>query len=298
MAEVTVFYEAPMLLGECPLWEPREAALYWIDIEDCAVHRYCEAKAAHTSWKLPSEPGCIARTGAGLVIAMRTGIATLDTASGALTALAPAPFDGSLQRFNDGRCDALGRLWVGSIHEPRDGPNATLYCVEGSQVTNAHLAVTVSNGLAFSPDNRTLYHADTTAHCIRAYDFDLRSGTVGAQRLFRQFDPTRGPGYAGRPDGAAVDSDGNYWVAMYEGGRVLKLSPKGDLLDEFLLPVMCPTMVAFGGADMRTLFITTVRAKRPAEEVIRYPASGKVLQMRVDVDGRVEPEFLPKAKLP
>ncbi len=295
MAEVNIFYAVPMLLGECPLWEPREAALYWIDIEDCSVHRYSEATAEHCLWKLPSEPGCIARTASGLVIAMRTGVATLDTRSGALEFIAPAPFDGAVQRFNDGRCDALGRLWVGSIHEPRDGPNATLYRITGGRVTDAHVPVTVSNGLAFSPDNRTLYHADTTAHCIKAYEFDLPSGTLGAHRVFRQFDSTRGSKYEGRPDGAAVDSEGAYWVAMYEGGRILRLSPNGDLLDELVLPAKCPTMVAFGGEDMRTLFITTVSANRPAEEIKRYPASGKVLQTRVGVRGRVEPEFVVSA---
>jgi sugar lactone lactonase YvrE len=291
MAEVKVFYDDPMLLGESPLWEPREAALYWIDIEDRSVHRYVERLAQHTVWKLPSEPGCIARTASGLVIALRTGIVTLDTASGALKLIAAAPFDGAIQRFNDGRCDALGRLWVGSIHEPRDGPKATLYCVKGSKIVDAHLPVTVSNGLAFSVDSRVLYHADTSTHCIRAYDYDLRSGTIGANRVFRQFDARRGAAYGGRPDGAAVDSEGAYWIAMYEGGRILKLSPDGDILADFPLPVRCPTMVAFGGDDMRTLFITTVRARR-SDEVRDFPDSGKILQMRVDLPGRIEPMFL------
>ncbi|WP_370653369.1 SMP-30/gluconolactonase/LRE family protein [Lacisediminimonas sp.] len=280
-----------MLLGECPLWEPREAALYWIDIQDRSVHRYVERVAKHTVWKLPSEPGCIARMASGVVIAMRTGIATLDTASGELKLIAPAPFDGAVQRFNDGRCDAQGRLWVGSIHEPRDGPKASLYCVRGSRIQDAHLPVTVSNGLAFSVDSRVLYHADTSAHCIKAYDFDLQSGTIGQHRVFHQFNSGRGSGYGGRPDGAAVDSEGAYWVAMYEGGRIVKLSVDGNIVAEFPLPVRCPTMVAFGGDDMRTLFITTVRINRSDQEVRDFPASGKILQMRVDVPGSVEPMF-------
>ena len=193
MNQVREFYPQPMLLGECPLWEPREAALYWIDIEGRAVHRYSEQSSRHAMWNLPSEPGCIARATTGLVVAMRSGLALLDTSSGRLTPLLPAPFDGRQQRFNDGRCDARGRLWVGTIHEPRDGPMATLYRIDGAQAIDAGLPVTVSNGLAFSPDYRILYHADTTAHAIRAYDFDLDAGrVVGLNRVLRQFDTQRG----------------------------------------------------------------------------------------------------------
>lgn len=288
MHMVRVFYDEPMLLGECPLWEPREGALYWIDIEGRAVHRYIEIQRQHTMWNLPSEPGCIARAESGLVVAMRTGISTLDTRSGDLRQIAPAPFDGATQRFNDGRCDPMGRLWVGTIHEPRDGPKATLFCLEDGQLRDASLPVTVSNGLAFSPDGSTLYHADTSAHVIKAYNYQLRTGQVGPGKIFRQFDTTRDENYGGRPDGAAVDSEGAYWVAMYEGGRILRLSPDGAILAEFPLPVRCPTMVAFGGQDMRTLFITTVSFKRTAEELRSNPLSGKVLQMGVDVPGRVE----------
>ncbi|WP_151449026.1 SMP-30/gluconolactonase/LRE family protein [Lacisediminimonas profundi] len=288
MNMVHVFYDEPMLLGECPLWEPREGALYWIDIEGRAVHRYIEKQRQHTAWSLPSEPGCIARAESGLVVAMRTGIATLDTLSGYLRQVTPAPFDGATQRFNDGRCDPMGRLWVGTINEPRDGPKATLFCLEGGQLRDAGLPVTVSNGLAFSPDSRTLYHADTSAHLIKAYDYQLSTGQVGPGRILRQFDTARDENYGGRPDGAAVDSEGAYWIAMYEGGRILRLSPAGAILGEFPLPVRCPTMIAFGGEDMRTLFITTVSFKRPAEELRNNPLSGKVLQMRVDVPGRIE----------
>jgi sugar lactone lactonase YvrE len=148
------------------------------------------------------------------------------------------------------------------------------------------LRATVSNGLAFSPDNATLYHADTTSHRIAAYEYDVASGSVGTGRLLHQFSTQRDASYGGRPDGAAVDSEGNYWCAMYEGSRLLKLSPSGAILREILLPLRCPTMPCFGGPDLRTLFITSVRAKRPAAELDAFPWSGCVLSMDVDVPGR------------
>lgn len=279
-----------MQLGECPLWHVQEAALYWIDIDGRAVHRFTPADGAHRSWAMPSEPGCIARNAAGgLLVALRSGLALLDTASGTLSDIAPAPYDTQTTRFNDGRCDAAGRLWVGTIYEPRDHPNAALFCVEHGAIRDSGKRATVSNGVAFSPDNKTLYHADTTAHRITAYDFDVDSGATGASRLLKQFSLNN---YGGRPDGAAVDSEGAYWCAMYEGGRLLRLSPAGAVLREILLPVRCPTMMAFGGDDLRTLYITTVSKNRPAAELEQYPLSGCVLSLRVDVPGLPEHGYL------
>lgn len=216
----------------------------------------------------------------------------MDMTDGTLTPIADAPYDPSTTRFNDGRCDAAGRLWTGTLYEPRDQPLGSLYCVERGIVRDAAKPVTVSNGVAFSPDHRTLYHADTTAHRITAYEFDLARGKIGAGRLFKQFSADRNRDYGGRPDGAAVDSEGAYWCAMYEGGRLLRLSPKGEVLREIGLPVRCPTMLAFGGDDLQTLYVTTVRHKRSEAELAQYPLSGCVLQMRVDIPGCVEPPYI------
>lgn len=293
MEEFRAAFSTPMQLGECPLWHPEEAALYWIDIPGRAVHRLRPDSGAHASWAMPSEPGCIARCASGgLVVALRSGLALLDTASGTLTPLVDAPYDRSKLRFNDGRCDAAGRLWTGTIYEPRDQQLGSLFCIERGAIRDCAKAVTVSNGVAFSPDNRTLYHADTTAHRITAYDFDVSDGSVGAGRLFKQFSADRSHHYGGRPDGAAVDSEGAYWCAMFEGGRILRLSPSGDILREFSLPVRCPTMVAFGGADLRTLYITTARHNRPEAELAQCPLSGCVLALQVGVAGRPEAAYV------
>ncbi|MGE5622375.1 MAG: SMP-30/gluconolactonase/LRE family protein, partial [Bacillota bacterium] len=129
--EIHPLLDPPMLLGESPMWHPTEAALYWIDIAAKEVHRYHPEAAEHRVWPLPSEPGCIARCAdGGLLVAMRSELAFLDTENGKLTRLADAPYDSSCMRFNDGRCDANGRLWVGTLYEPRDRPAGTLFCIE------------------------------------------------------------------------------------------------------------------------------------------------------------------------
>ncbi|WP_211473768.1 SMP-30/gluconolactonase/LRE family protein [Collimonas humicola] len=294
MNQIAAAYDVPMQLGECPLWHAAEASLYWVDISSMQVHRLHPADGKHAMWQLDAEPGCIGlRAGGGLVVAMRTGVAYLDTDSGALTHIADAPYDMVTARFNDGRCDAAGRFWAGTIYEPRDHAGAQLYAIEKGVVRAAGNPVTVSNGLGFSGDSLTLYHSDTTAHRITSYEFDLASGKIGAGRVLRQFAMDKNaPDYGGRPDGAAVDSEDAYWCAMYEGGRLLRLSPAGEVLQEVIVPVRCPTMMAFGGPDLRTLYITSVREKRSAAELEKYPLSGCVLALRVDVPGRAEPSYV------
>lgn len=282
-----------MQLGECPIWHPQQAMLYWIDIDGRAVHRLRPADNLHQSWQMPSEPGCIAfDASGGLLVALRFGLAHLDTETGTLTALSDAPYDPATMRYNDGRCDAAGRLWVGTIYEPRDHPGAPLFSVTHGAIRDSGKRATVSNGLAFSPDNKTMYHADTTSHRIHAYDFDVVSGDITGSRLLKQFATDRGDHYGGRPDGAAVDSEGAYWCAMYEGARLLRLSPQGEILREIALPARCPTMMAFGGDDLKTLYITTVSNKRPAAELQQFPLSGCLLSVRIDVAGLPEHQYL------
>jgi sugar lactone lactonase YvrE len=280
-------------LGESPFWHPQQQALWWCDIPGKALHRYDPADAtpaAHRQWDFDDEPGCIAPTLDGhLLLAMRSGLWRFDPTSGERERLAEPPYDPAQERFNDGRADPQGRFWAGTIFEPRQPPRAALYRWAGERLERMAGEITNSNGLAFSPDGRTLYWADTTAHRVFALDFDPLEGTLSRQRVFVQF-PLRAPeqplaAYGGRPDGAAVDSEGAYWVAMYEGQRLLRLAPDGTLLREIALPVRCPTMPCFGGPDLRTLFLTTARKGRPAEELAAQPLAGRVLSLRVDVSG-------------
>jgi len=296
--DIDTAFDGAMQVGEGPLWVADEGALYWVDIDGLAVHRLIVGSNAHTAWNMATEPSSLARHAeGGLVVATRAGFVHLDTGSGpgagTVTDIAPSPFDQTKARFNDGKPDAAGRFWVGTIYEPRDKPAAEMYVLEKGKVRLAWSGgMTNSNGLAFSPDNRTMYHADTTSHRVTAYDFNVAAGTVSEQREVRAFSMDKAHGYGGRPDGAAVDSEGNYWVAMFEGGRIVKLSPTGAQLDEIALPVRCPTMVAFGGDDLRTLYITTA-GKRPAAELAQHPLSGRVLRVRVAVAGLVQPAYIP-----
>lgn len=284
-----------MQTGECPLWHPEEQALYWVDIPAFTVHRLDPSSGAHRSWKLASEPATLAISDkGGLIVAMRSGFAHLDTGSDEvrLTDIAAAPYDTAITRFNDGHVDGAGRFWVGTIYEPRDKPAAEMFVLEKGEIRKAWSGgMTNSNGLGFSPDYKTMYHADTSAHRVSRFDFDVARGTVDNQRLLMQFSMDKENNYGGRPDGAAVDSEGNYWVAMFEGARLVKLSPPGELIGEIKLPVRCPTMMAFGGADLRTLYVTSAGA-RPAPELAQYPLSGKLLAIRMDVAGRAEPAYI------
>jgi sugar lactone lactonase YvrE len=287
---VHVLPAPPSRLGESPFWHPDEHALWWCDIPGRGLHRHHPASGAHQSWPQDSEPGCIAPLpGGGLLVARRDGLWRFDPATGTSVALAPPPYDPALQRFNDGKADAQGRLWVGTVHEPRDAPRAALHCWVGGRWLQRADGVTTANGLAFSPDGRTLLWSDTPAHTVYAFDVDPVEGTLSRRRVFARFEP-RAPGaslqgYGGRPDGAAVDVEGCCWIAMFEGARLVRLSPEGEVVGELPLPVQCPTMPCFGGPDLRTLYITTAREKRPDEELARQPAAGCVLHCRVDVPG-------------
>lgn len=294
MDDIKVVYDRPMAVGEGPLWHPREKALYWVDIDGFAVHRIDPASGEHHEWRMESEPSALAmHADGGLVVAQRKGFYRLDTVSGDAALIAPAPYDTARFRFNDGRVDPAGRFWVGTMYEPRNQQAAEMFCLDrGTVRTQWSGGMTNSNGLGFYAGR--MYHADTTAHRIDCYDYDAATGSATNPRPFQQFASDKSaPDYGGRPDGAAVDSEGNYWIAMFEGGRVLCFAPDGTLLREVRLPLRCPTMVAFGGEDMKTLYITSASHNRPQAERGQYPLTGCVLSLRVDVAGRPEPAYQP-----
>jgi len=287
---VTVAVAAPSLLGESPMWHPQEQVLYYCDIPGRRLNRHDPASGQVKHWDFAADvASCAPMQGGGLLLAMRDGLWRFDPSTGQRTPLAEPPYDPATERFNDGKCDPQGRFWVGTIYEPRDPPLAALYCYANGKLARKADGITVSNGLAWSPDGRTMYWSDTTAHTIYALDFDPASGDIGNRRVFARF-PLKQAGqdlatYGGRPDGAAVDAEGCYWVAMFEGQRLLRLSPAGEVLREVRLPARCPTMPCFGGADLKTLYITTARLNRPADELAQQPHAGCVLMLRVEVPG-------------
>jgi sugar lactone lactonase YvrE len=294
--DIAVFHNEAMQVGECPLWHPHEAVLYWVDIDGFSVHRKDPKTGEHRQYAMDSEPCALAiHASGGLVVARRDGFIHLDTAGGAVTKIADAPYDTANIRFNDGRVDPAGRFWVGTRYEPGDKQAAAMFVLERGKVHQAWTGnMTNSNGLAFAPAGDAMYHADTTTHRVDRYDFDALAGKARHVLRFQQFDTDKkAADYGGRPDGAAVDSEGAYWCAMFEGARLLRFSELGKLLQEIKLPVQCPTMMAFGGDDLRTLYITSASHKRPDAEKARLPLTGQVLSLRVEVSGRAEHVYEP-----
>ncbi len=278
------------LLGESPLWVAGEQALYWVDIAGDAIHRRT-ADGIQQSWSCEDAPACLApATDGRLVVGLRSGVGLFQPQDGHLHLLAAAPYDTASSRCNDGRCDPQGRFWVGTVFEPKTADRACLYCLEPDPGTStgwilrAHLNDNLTaNGLAFSADSGMAWWSHTPRHVIWQFPFDGVSGTFGARRVFHQF-PTRTADqpYGGRPDGACLDNTGAYWVAMYEGGQVLRLDAAGDILLAVTVPVTCPTMVCLGGPNLRTLYVTTASKGRPAAERAAEPLAGHVLAISLD----------------
>ena len=299
-------------LAESPLWDAQRQAWFWMDIDQHQIHQHnirADNDATHRVWQLPLEArydiGAIALADNGdLMLALRAGIASFnpDEAPKNISPeiRIPAPYDTSTTRFNDGGVDAQGRWWIGSLYAPKTYAGAHLFCLEHGvlkpilgELANIepykNWGITTANGWAMSPDGTTMYHADTQAHTVYRYDFDARAPVETAlskRTVFFQTTDTRGTNvpYQGRPDGAAVDSEGNYWLALYEGAAIVKIAPNGNVVQKISLPAKAPTMLCFGGSDLKTLIITTA-GNRPESELAHYPTNGHILTLKSDTAG-------------
>ena len=279
------------LLGECPVWSGRDRCLYWIDIDSHIVHRYDPDQERSDHRLLPGRPGSLALTHDAdrLLVSMEHQLVDLTWSTGQVTPRSRLEADDIATRLNDGRTDPAGRFWVGSMDDPTySGDRAgTLHRVEpdgGSEAIRS--GVGVSNGLAFSPDGSVMYWADTTRDLVWAYDYDVESGLPRNERVFLDFSEL-----PGRPDGACVDEAGCYWVACVYGWAVLRATPKGEVDRVIDLPVEKPSMPAFGGSDLDTLYVTSISTGGSVPLAPGQPWAGAVLTMEPGVKGLPEPLF-------
>jgi L-arabinonolactonase len=269
-------------VGEAPTWSIAEQALYWIDGHGRHVMRLKWPGNAVERRELPYRPSCLALLPErGLLIGYKKGLGTFDFDTRLARQLPLSGIDFADESFNDAACDAAGRLWIGTRHRDASEPICSLFRIDPDlAVTRAAGGLIVSNGIAFSPDGRTMYHTDSRPGRIDAYDYDAATGTTSGRRTFLDY---RGTGR--RPDGCEVDAAGFLWVAEIDGARIARYAPDGRLDGTVMLPITKPASVAFGGPELRTLFITTISYGLNETERAVQPWAGKVLCMEVDVPG-------------
>ena len=255
--KLELILDAGCQLGESPVWCPERELLLFVDISGRRLLKFNPASRALESCAIEEDIGCVAPSkGGGFVAGLRSGIWLLNEKGEKQRMLAANPEDSQVSRFNDGRVDGAGRFLAGTLDE-RKASRAALYRYDRRGLIRLTDGLITSNGLAFSPDGRTLYHSDTPRFTVYRYAYDASSGTAENRRVFVELKPTASD--RGRPDGAAVDAQGCYWTALYEGGRVQRYDPEGRLMSEHTVPVRNPTMPAFGGLGLKTLFVTTAR---------------------------------------
>jgi sugar lactone lactonase YvrE len=274
--------------GESPVWIVAEQALYWVDIPARTLNRWTpDGKTAQ--WTAGEMIGCVAPDSrGGWIAAMESGLFRLTQSDDATLGgkrIAPVTHAATGMRFNDGRCDRQGRFIAGTMLMDMAAGRSigTLYQLRGGELHALVKNLIVPNGLAFSPDGRTMYLSDShpTVQAIWAFDYDTGTGTPSNRRLFVDMNP-----HPGRPDGAAVDEDGCYWICGNDAGLVHRFTPQGRLDRSLAVPVKKPAMCAFGGAGMDTLFVTSIR---PGGDVSDQPLAGGLFALRPGVRGLPEP---------
>jgi sugar lactone lactonase YvrE len=273
--------------GEAPVWDSRSEALYWVDCQAKQLLCLEPDTGRLQSRSLPHFPGSYAvRASGGLLMAYRNGLACIELDSGAHTPI-PTHVDFDRERFNDGKCDRKGRFWVGTMDRKLEGPAGALYRVDADlSVQRVLEGFVVSNGIAFSPDDRTMYHTDSRRGLIFAYEYDCDRGIIGNQRTFLQI-----PEGQGRPDGCTVDAEGHLWVSEIGAGRIGRFDPSGRRVRTIELPVRRPSSVMFGGGDLRTLYAVSMRYGCTEQELREKPLAGCLFVIDAGVAGLPEPHF-------
>lgn len=289
--DVECVLAAHSINGESPVWSAAENCLYWVDVQEPSLHRFDPATGKDQSWLMPSWIGCAALGTAGRVlVALRGSLGWLDTRTGELTMLIHVPFDSRRFFSNDGKTDPQGRFWFGPMGQPLDERFAEnlaqtnpLYRFDhvNHRLVPTGQPVAVSNGLAWSADGKTMYHSATKEKTIYTYEFDGRDGSLGERRHFATVEAPD----SGGPDGGATDTEGCYWSAIFGAGKLLRFDSDGKVEREVAFPVPNPTMPAFGGPGLRTVYVTSARKSTSTVQKVLHPHDGGVFAFEAPAPG-------------
>jgi sugar lactone lactonase YvrE len=258
------------LLGECPLWDERLNCLWWVDIRAPALRCWLPSGGMVRTWPLPELVGSIALTGRDgvLLLALRSRLALFDTVRERYETVVQAALPAD-HRFNDGRCDREGRFWVGTMHHVTRAPEGSLFRLDGKRLTEVVAGgLAIPNSMAFSPDGRRMYFADSLQHRIDVLDYEPATGERGTARAFAAIEP---PAF---PDGACVDAEGCLWSAQFHNARVVRYASDGRIDRTLPVPMKRPTCCTFGGPDLGTLFVTGVSHSMSEADRAADPQAG------------------------
>ncbi len=274
------------VLGEGALWSAADGTLWFVDIKGHRIHAFSEATGETRSFVTPEFAAFVFRHRQGAMLCgLRTGLYRFDPQSGGFALLQPVIEPHSSLRLNDGYVDGQGRLWFGTMDNDERDPAGALFRFAGNRLERMDEGYVITNGPAMSPDGRVLYHVDTLQRCVYAFDVDAK-GALSRKRIFARVEE---PGVY--PDGPVVDSAGNVWIAMFGGWGVWCYSPQGQRLRGIDLPVAQCTKAAFGGKDLKTLYITTASVGLSDAQRLSQPLAGALFRASVDVAGLPANEF-------
>jgi sugar lactone lactonase YvrE len=281
--QAELLYDTKATLGEGPVWDARTQTLYWIDIMEKRVYANADILI-----ELDEYIGCLApRKGGGLALTKRFSFWTLELNPVRMAFLSALNNEPPNNRFNDGKCDPRGRFLAGTMEMNETDPNGSLYSFDGRSVTKLLGNVTISNGLTWSPDYKTLYYIDTPSREVKAFDYDLETGVIANMRV-----AVRLPESLGWPDGMTSDTQGNLWIAMWGGAQVTKWNPNtGQLLEQIPVPARNVSSCVFGGRGRNELYLTSARIGLDKATLNQYPLTGGVFRLETKVEGMPVFEF-------
>jgi len=285
MVEIQHVFQSQDELGEGPIWNTLEKRLYWLDIENCCYHTYQPSRGTHEIVEVGEKIGVLAfREKGGIVMATEHGFALWDPSNKKIEHLGDPEAEKPQSRFNDGAVDRRGRFWAGTLGDPYQN---SLYRLDADlTIHKMETGIDISNGIGWSPDNKTMYFTDSTPAVIYAYDFDLDTGSLANRRVFADSSDRQGV-----PDGLTIDAEGFIWSARWGGWCLDRYDPTGKLERSISVPVECPTSVMFGNDELDSLYFTSARMEIPFEKRSQYPQAGDLFCFTPGVKGIAEPMF-------